>query len=59
MNTVIKKGSRPEVVLKTLNKVSGNGKKSKDKNKILKLCGSITLREDPADLQKRLRDEWQ
>jgi hypothetical protein len=53
MITVIKKGSSAETVQKKYEK---HKKKKKD---IEQFCGVINLKEDPLELQKKWRDEWE
>ena len=55
MVITIKKGTTRKKILTVL-------KKRKAKTKVLdlkKYCGSITLKEDPLDMQKKWRDEWE
>lgn len=55
MVTTIKKGTSPERIKITLKK-----RKSKIKGPDLKkYCGSISLKEDPLEMQKEWRDEWE
>lgn len=54
MPTIIKKGNSPNTVRKKVEKYQ----KSKRKSEIEKLCGSISLPEDPLTLQRKWRDEW-
>jgi hypothetical protein len=54
MVTTIKKGTSREKILKAL-----KHRKVKTKSPDLKkYCGSISLPEDPMELQKKWRDEW-
>ena len=55
MVTIIKKGTSKEKILIALNKrvVKIKGPDLK------KYCGSISLPEDPMELQKKMRDEWE
>jgi len=55
MVTTIKKGTSREKILIALNKRQANSKGPDLK----KYCGSISLKEDPLDLQKKWRDEWE
>lgn len=55
MPTTIKKGTSPGTVRKKMNKYT----KEKGKRELIKLCGSISLSEDPLKLQKEWRDEWE
>jgi predicted transcriptional regulator len=55
MVITIKKGTTREKIMDVL-------KKRKLKAKVLdlkKYCGSITLKEDPLEMQKKWRDEWE
>jgi hypothetical protein len=55
MVTIIKKGTSREKILIALKK--RNVKiKSPD---LKKYCGSISLPDDPLELQKKMRDEWE
>jgi hypothetical protein len=55
MVTTIKKGTSREEILKVL-KQRQVKVKSPD---LKKYCGSISLPEDPMELQKKWRDEWE
>jgi len=55
MVTTIKKGTSREKILIALKKRPVKIK-SPD---LKKYCGSISLNEDPMELQKRWRDEWE
>jgi hypothetical protein len=55
MVTTIKRGTSREKI-KTALKKRQLKVKGPD---IRKYCGSITLTEDPLDMQKKLRDEWE
>ena len=55
MVTTIKKGTSREKIRLALKK-----RKIKAKGPDLKkYCGSITLKEDPLEMQKSLRNEWE
>ena len=54
MVTVIKKGSNKKEIEIALSKI-----KSKKKFDAYKYCGTIKLEEDPLEIQKRMRDEWE
>jgi hypothetical protein len=53
MTVVLRKGEKPSRIKKTFNAL----KKNKGFN-AAKHCGVLKLREDPLDIQKRMRDEW-
>lgn len=53
MVTVIKKGANKEELEKALSKLE----KAK-KFDAYKYCGVIKLKEDPLEIQKKMRDEW-
>jgi len=54
MVTTIKKGTSREKIMNILRK-----RKSKTKGiDLKKYCGSISLNEDPLEMQKKWRDEW-
>ena len=53
MVTVIKKGSDKKAVEQALSKI-----KSKKKFDAYKYNGKVKLKEDPLEIQKRMRDEW-
>ncbi|MCX6250469.1 MAG: hypothetical protein NTX61_06935 [Bacteroidetes bacterium] len=55
MVTTIKKGTSREKILIAL-KLRHGKIKSRD---LKKYCGSISLLEDPMELQKKWRDEWE
>ena len=55
MVTIIKKGTSREQILKALKKRQVKVK-SPD---LKKYCGSISLQEDPLEMQKKWRDEWE
>ena len=55
MVTTIKKGTSREKILKALKKRTAKIK-SPD---LKKYCGSISLPDDPLELQKKWRDEWE
>lgn len=55
MITTIKRGTSREKILVALKK-----RPVKIKTPDLKkYCGSISLKEDPMEMQKRMRDEWE
>ena len=53
MVTIIKKGANNKEIEKALSNL-----KSSKKFDAFKHCGKIKLKEDPLDIQKRLRNEW-
>ena len=53
MVTVIKKGSDKKEIEEALSKL-----KSRKKFDAYKYCGTVKLKEDPLEIQKRMRDEW-
>lgn len=53
MVVVLKKGSDRKEIEKALSKV-----KSKRKFDAYKYCGTVTLKKDPLEIQKEMRDEW-
>jgi hypothetical protein len=54
MVTVIKKGSDRKEIEKALSKI-----KSKRKFDAYKYCGTVKLKEDPLEIQKKMRNEWE
>lgn len=54
MVTVIKKGSDKKEIEKALSNL-----KSKKRFDAYKYCGAVKLQEDPLEIQKRMRDEWE
>jgi len=60
MVTTIKKGTSREKIRLALKKRSRwlSGVKTKGPD-LKKYCGSITLQEDPLEMQKTWRDEWE
>ena len=55
MVTTIKKGTSREKIMDVL-----RNRKSKTKGiDLKKYCGSISLNEDPLEMQKKWRDEWE
>ncbi|WP_154857585.1 MULTISPECIES: hypothetical protein [Cyclobacterium] len=54
MVTIIKKGSDKKEVEKALSKI-----KRKKKFDAYKYCGTLSLKEDPLEIQKKMRDEWE
>ena len=54
MVTIIKKGMKKKEIHSLLTGKTGN-KKNVD---VKKYCGVIKLREDPSQVQKKMRDEW-
>lgn len=57
MVLIIKRGDSTEKVNKLLAKLQEEaGKKGVDTTKH---CGTIKLKEDPLEIQRKLRDEWQ
>ena len=55
MVTIIKKGTSREKIKIALKKRSIKIKGPD----LLKYCGSISLKEDPLEMQKKWRDEWE
>ena len=55
MVTTIKKGTSPEKIKLALKKRTVKSKRPDLK----KYCGSISLEEDPMEIQKKLRNEWE
>ena len=54
MVTIIKKGTNKKQAVEQLNKaLQGKGVDTH------KYCGVIRLKEDPRQIQKRMRDEWE
>ena len=53
MVTEIKKGSDKKEIEKALSRV-----KSKRKFDAYKYCGTVKLKEDPLEIQKKMSDEW-
>jgi hypothetical protein len=57
MVLTIKKGATKKELAAIQNKIA---KRHKPKGvDTLKYCGIINLKEDPLEIQKKLRDEWQ
>jgi len=54
MVVVLKKGSNKKEIEKALAKV-----KNKKKFDAYKYCGTVKLKEDPLEIQKKMRDEWE
>ena len=54
MTTIIKKGTAKKKIEQILAKLQG--RKRLD---AYKYCGVLKLNEDPLDMQKRVRDEWE
>ena len=57
MVTVIKSGTSKEEIERLLE--SHSNKKNKKKIDIKKYCGILNLEEDPLELQKKWRNEWE
>jgi len=57
MITTIKQGASKEEINQLLRLY--NQKKSKKGIDVRKYCGIIDLKEDPMELQKKWRDEWE
>ena len=57
MVTTIKQGSSKEEISHLLK--AYNKKKSKKGIDVRKYCGILNLEEDPMELQKKWRDEWE
>jgi hypothetical protein len=55
MVTIIKKGTSREKILTAMKK---RPLKIKSPD-VKKYCGSISLSEDPLEVQKKMRDEWE
>jgi hypothetical protein len=56
MVTTIKKGASKEEIQSLL---ESHNKKSKKGIDVKKYCGVIDLKEDPLELQKKWRNEWE
>jgi hypothetical protein len=56
MVTTIKKGATKKEIHSLL---ESHSKKSKKGIDIQKYCGVLNLKEDPLELQKKWRDEWE
>lgn len=56
MVTVIKKGTPKEEIDRLL---GAHSKKSKKGFDAKKFCGILNIKEDPLELQKKWRDEWE
>lgn len=56
MVTTIKKGASKEEIHHLL---ESHNKKSKNGIDVKKYCGVLNLKEDPLELQKKWRDEWE
>ncbi|MGB3774366.1 MAG: hypothetical protein WA951_03845 [Leeuwenhoekiella sp.] len=54
MVTVIKKGSDKKEIEKALSNM-----KSERKFNAYKYCGTVKLKDDPLEIQKKMRDEWE
>ena len=54
MVTVIKKGSNKKEIEEALSKL-----RSTKKFDAYKYCGTVKLNEDPLEIQKKMRDEWE
>lgn len=54
MVTVIKKGSNRKEIEKALSKL-----RSKKKFNAYKYCGTVKLDQDPLEIQKKMRNEWE
>lgn len=54
MVTIIKKGSNKKEIEKALSKL-----RSTKEFDAYKYCGTVKLDEDPLEIQKRMRDEWE
>ena len=57
MVTVIKSGASKKEIDRILK--SHNNKKGKKGIEVKKYCGILNLKEDPVELQKKWRDEWE
>ena len=56
MVTIIRKGTSKEKIRDILDR---HAKKRRKKIDLLKYCGILSLKEDPLDLQKNWRNEWE
>ncbi|MHC1776462.1 MAG: hypothetical protein AB9834_13760 [Lentimicrobium sp.] len=56
MVTIIKKGTPREEIRDILER---HAKKRRKKIDLLKYCGILRLKEDPMELQKNWRNEWE
>ncbi|MFT7035361.1 MAG: hypothetical protein ACJA2S_003884 [Cyclobacteriaceae bacterium] len=56
MVTVIKKGDSKANIRKALQKIEEKDVKGFDAKKY---CGILKLKEDPLEIQKRMRNEWE
>ena len=56
MVTTIKKGATKEEIYTLL---ESHDKKIKKSLEVKKYCGILDLKEDPLDMQKKWRDEWE
>ncbi len=54
MVTVIKKGSDKKKIEKALSKIKG-----KKKFDAYKYCGTVKLKEEPLEIQKKMRHQWE
>ena len=54
MVLIIKRGTRKQKVNETLSRLKGAKRLD-----AFKYCGILKLKEDPMEIQKRLRNEWE
>lgn len=57
MTLTLKRGADKKTIRKLVKKLFSE--KKKNKIDIQKYCGAISLKEDPMQIQKRMRDEWE
>lgn len=59
MTVVIKKGDSKEHMDQLLKKVAEQPIKPTKKFEATKFCGTVEFKEDPLEIQKKMRDEWE
>ena len=59
MTVIINKGDSKEHMDKLLKKVTEQPIHPDKKFEAAKFCGVLDLKEDPLEIQKRLRNEWE
>jgi len=57
MTSILKKGASKEDIQKVLLRANKNRKEKKAD--ISKFSGAIKLKENPVDIQRKMRDEWE
>lgn len=57
MTLVLKRGADKKTIREIVDKLFSAQKKNK--MDIRKYCGTLRLKEDPMEIQKKLRDEWE